>query len=114
MICDYLVTFFKLIVKMHCMIWYTDTYSIIVMSLLYRLNDMVKYVYYMGPGSNSCFVTGVALMGGHYRTDIINGIGYPRSDSVLPLVLCTVAYNIQGTGVVLQVPRDNVNLTENG
>jgi hypothetical protein len=113
MICDYLVTFFKLIVKMHCMIWYTDMCGIIVMSLLYRLNDIVKCVYYMGPRSSSYFVTSVALMGGHYRTDIINSIGYPRSDSVLPLALYMVAYNIQGTSVVLQVPRDNVNLTEN-
>jgi hypothetical protein len=27
------------------------------------------------------------LMDGHYRTDIISGVGYPRSDSVVPLVL---------------------------
>ena len=42
------------------------------------------------------------LMGGHYRTDIIRGVGYPRSNSVMLLVLCTVACNIQGTGIVLQ------------
>ena len=59
------------------------------------------------------FVTGVALMGGHYRTYIINGVGHPRSNSVVPLVLCTVAYNIWGTGVVLQVPQDSTNLVEN-
>jgi hypothetical protein len=39
------------------------------------------------------FVADAALIGGHYRTDITNGVGYPRSDSVVPLVLCTVACN---------------------
>jgi hypothetical protein len=29
------------------------------------------------------------------------GVGHPRSDSVMPLVLCIEAYNIRGTGVVL-------------
>jgi hypothetical protein len=50
-----------------------------------------------------------ALTDGRYRMDIISGVGYPRSDSVMPLVLCMVAYNIQGIGVVLQVPQDNAN-----
>jgi hypothetical protein len=30
------------------------------------------------------------LMDGHYRTDIISGVGHPRSDLVVLLVLCTV------------------------
>ena len=61
------------------------------------------------------FVAGIALMGGHYKTDIISGVGHLRSDSgVLPLVLCTVACNGWGTGIVLQVPRDNANPTKNG
>ena len=72
------------------------------MSILYRL-DMVKYVCYMGLGSNGCFVTGASLMSGHYKTDIISGMGHPRSDSVVLLVLCKVTYIIRGTGVVLQV-----------
>jgi hypothetical protein len=42
-----------------------------------------------------------ALTGGHYKTDIISGMGHPRSNSVVPLVLCTVAYNIQVIDVVL-------------
>jgi hypothetical protein len=60
------------------------------------------------------FVAGTALMGGYYKTDIISGVGHPRSNSVVPLVLCTIACNIRGTGVVLQVHRDSVNSTENG
>jgi hypothetical protein len=44
----------------------------------------------MGLGSNDCFVTGAALMDGHYRTDIISGVGHLRSDLVVPLVLYTV------------------------
>jgi hypothetical protein len=60
-------------------------------------------VYYMGLGSNVCFMVGIALTGGHYRTDINSGVGHPRSASVVPLVLCTVAYNIWGTSVIVQV-----------
>jgi hypothetical protein len=54
-------------------------------------------------------MAGVALMGGHYRKDIISGVGHPRSDLVMPLVLCTIVYNIQGSGVILQVPWDSTN-----
>jgi hypothetical protein len=49
------------------------------------------------------------LMDGHYRTDIISSVGYPRSDSVVLLVLCTIACNICGTSIVLQVPQNSVN-----
>jgi hypothetical protein len=47
-------------------------------------------------------------------TDIISGVGRPRSDSVVPLVLCMVACNGWSTGIVLQVPRDSTNLAEKG
>jgi hypothetical protein len=30
-------------------------------------------------------------MDGHYRMDIISGVGHPRLDSVVTLVLCMVA-----------------------
>ena len=45
-----------------------------------------------GFGSNG-FVTKAQQfpIDGHYRTDIISGVGHLRSDSVVPLVLCTVA-----------------------
>jgi hypothetical protein len=88
--------------------------GITTMCLLCRFNDMVKCVCYMGLGSKDCFVTDVVLMGGHYRTDIISGIGHSRSESVVPLVLCMVAYNNWGTGIVLQVPWDSANPTDNG
>ena len=68
----------------------------------------------MGLGCNGCFMTGEALTSGHYKTDIINGVGHPRSNPVGPLVLCTVAYNIRDTGVVLQVSWDNTNPTRKG
>jgi hypothetical protein len=35
--------------------------------------------------------------------NIISGVGHPRSDLVVSLVLCMVACNIWGTGIVLQV-----------
>jgi hypothetical protein len=37
------------------------------------------------------FVAGAALKGGHYKTDIISGVCHSRLDSVVPLVLCTIA-----------------------
>jgi hypothetical protein len=45
----------------------------------------------MGLKFNYYFVTSTILMGGHYRMDIISGVGHPRSDSVVPLMLCMVA-----------------------
>jgi hypothetical protein len=38
-------------------------------------------------------------MVGHFRTYIISGVGHPRSDLVVPLMLWTVAYNGQGIGI---------------
>jgi hypothetical protein len=68
----------------------------------------------MGIGSNDCFVTTAALIGGHYKIDIINGVGHLRLNLVMPLVLCMTADNIRGTSVVLQVPWDSVNPDEKG
>jgi hypothetical protein len=69
---------------------------------------------YEGFGSNG-FVTKVQpfLMIGHYRTDITTGVGHPRSESVVPLVLHMVACNDWGTCIVLHVPRNSVNPIEN-
>jgi hypothetical protein len=67
-----------------------------------------------GLKSNGCFMISATLTGSDYRVDIISGIGYPRSDLVVLLVLCMVAYNIWMIGVVLQVPQDGTNLTING
>jgi hypothetical protein len=36
------------------------------------------------------------LMDGHYRMDVISGVGHLRSDSVVLLVLCTVQYAMFG------------------
>jgi hypothetical protein len=83
------------------------------MGLLYMLT-LWSNMCYMGLKFNGCFVTGVALTSDHYRMEVINGVGYPRSDSIVPLVLCTVAYNIWGTDVVLHVPWNSANPTENG
>jgi hypothetical protein len=60
------------------------------------------------------FVIGKALMGSHYRMDIISSMGHPRSQSIVSLVICTVVCNGWGIGIVLQVPRDSVNLTKKG
>jgi hypothetical protein len=58
-------------------------------------------------------MTGAVLMGGHYKTDIISGVGHLRSDLVMLLVLCTIACNGWGIDIVLQVLRDNTNPAEN-
>jgi hypothetical protein len=60
------------------------------------------------------FVVGTALMGSHYRTDIISSVGHPRSDSVVLLMLSTVVCNIWGIGIILQVSLDSANLAEKG
>jgi hypothetical protein len=85
------------------MIWYTGMCEITAIGLLYMLTLWST----MGIGSNGCFMAGADLMGDHYRKDIISGVGHPRSDSDMSLVLCVVAYNIRGTCVVLQVLWDS-------
>jgi hypothetical protein len=64
------------------------------MGLLYRLHTMVKCVLYGGFRFNG-FVARVQsfIMVGHYRTDVISGVGHQRSDSVMLLMLRTMAYN---------------------
>jgi hypothetical protein len=70
-------------------------------------------VCYMGIGSNGYFIADIALKDNHYRMDIVSSVGYSRLNFVVLLVFYTITYNIRGTGVVLQVSRDNVNLAEN-
>jgi hypothetical protein len=83
------------------MIWYASTCGITAMGLLYGLYDMVKCVCYMSLGSNGCFMADAAVTGGHYRINIINGVDYLRSDSIMLLLVCMVAYNIRGTGICI-------------
>ena len=53
------------------------------------------------------------LNGWSLQDDIISGVGHLRADSVVLLVLCIVVYNDLGTGIILQVPQDNINSAEN-
>ena len=62
---------------------------------------MIKCVCYMELGSNGFFMIGATLTDSHYRANIISSVGHLRSDPIMPLMLCTIAYNIQGTSVVL-------------
>jgi hypothetical protein len=57
-------------------------------------------------------MAGAALTGGHYRTDINSGVGHRRSDSIVLLVLRTLASNGWDIDIVLQVPLDNTNPAE--
>jgi hypothetical protein len=54
-----------------------------------------------GFGSND-FVTKMQSfpMDDHYRTDVISGVGHPRSDSIMLLVLCMVCYIMAGASAL--------------
>jgi hypothetical protein len=82
--------------------------KIMVMGLLYG-----KCVLY-GLCIQWLFVVGTALMGGHYRTDIISGVGHSRSNSIVLLLICMVACIGWGIDIILQVSRDSANLIEKG
>ena len=60
------------------------------------------------------FVAGAALKCGYDKMDIISGVGHPKLDSVVLLVLCTVTCNGWGTGIVLQASWDSTNPVEKG
>jgi hypothetical protein len=90
--------------------------GIMVMGLLYRLNLWSNVCVCVGFGFNDFVTKSQSFpMDSHYRTDIISGVGHLRSDSFVLLMLYMVAmYNGWGTGIVLQVPLDSVNSTNNG
>jgi hypothetical protein len=55
-----------------------------------RVDFMVKYVC-VSFGFNGFVTTTQSFpMDGHYKMDVISGVGHPRSNSVVPLVLRTV------------------------
>ena len=72
------------------MTWYTGTCNIMATGLLYGLTlwSMCVCVDF---GSGFMIKTQSFPMDGHCRTDVISDVGHPRSDSVMPVVLCTVA-----------------------
>ena len=53
-------------------------------------------------------MAGAALKGGHYKMNIISGVDNLSSDSVVLLMLCTIACNGWSIDIVLQVPQDSV------
>jgi hypothetical protein len=62
--------------------------------LIIYVHFIVKYVCYIGLESNGCIVIGATLMDDYYRMNIISGVYFPRPDSVVWLVLCAIAYNV--------------------
>ena len=72
------------------MTWYTGTCGTMAMGLLYGLTLWSNVC--VGFGSNG-FMTKMRPfpMDGYYTMNIISGVGYPRLDSIVPLVSCTVA-----------------------
>ena len=55
----------------------------------------------------------VAIKGGHYRIDIISGVGHSMSDLVVLLMLCMTTCNGWDIDIIVQIPRDSANLAEN-
>jgi hypothetical protein len=86
------------------MTWHTGMCGIMAISLLYGLTLWSMCMWGREDfGSNGLVIKMQPfLMDNHYRTDIIIGIGYSRSNSIVSLVLCTVAV------------RDNINLVKKG
>jgi hypothetical protein len=73
------------------MTWYTGMCNIMAMGILYGLTLWSNVcVWALNP---IFFVTKMQPfpMDGHYRKDITSGVGHSRLDSVVLLVLCTVA-----------------------
>jgi hypothetical protein len=67
-----------------------------VMGLLYGLT-LWSVCVRGGFGSNGFVIkTQPFPMDDHYRTNVINGVGHPRLDSVVPLVLRTVCCAMAG------------------
>jgi hypothetical protein len=73
------------------------------MGLLYRLTLCSHFCVCGGRGGGGgrgfwikwfCDRYNHSQMVSYYRTNIINGVGHSRSDLVVSLVLCKVAYNI--------------------
>jgi hypothetical protein len=59
-------------------------------------------------------MAGATLMGSHYMIDIISGVGHPRSDLVVLLVLCTVVMQWLGYQHCTTGLWDSANPAENG
>ena len=80
---------------MHRITWYASISSINSHELIYRLHTMIKFVGVIWRLGSNGFLTKVQPfpMVGHYRMDAISGMGHPRSDSVMPLLLRTVVCN---------------------
>jgi hypothetical protein len=65
--------------------------------LTIQVNFMVKCVC-GGFGSNDFVIKMQSFpIDGHYRMNVISGVGHPRSDSVVLLVLCMVCCTMIGT-----------------
>ena len=75
------------------------------MGLLYGLTLWSNVCLCVGFGSNG-FVTKTLSfpMDGHYRMDIISGVGHSRSDSVVLQVLRTVCYVMAGAPALYYGP----------
>jgi hypothetical protein len=86
------------------MTWYIGMYGIMAISLLYWLTLWSMCAWGRGDFGSNGFVIKMQpfLMDDHYRTDIIIGVGYSRSNSIVSLVLYTVTV------------RDNINLVKKG
>ena len=98
------------------MAWYTDMCGSYEYGLTIHVSFMVKCVLYEGFGFNG-FVTMVqrfpmtwSQQDGHHQQCGPPEVGLSSAASAMYGMLC----NGWGTGIVLQVPQDSVNLAEKG
>jgi hypothetical protein len=64
--------------------------------LTIRVSFMVNVCVCGGFGSNGFVTNDVTISNGYYRTDVISGVGHPRLDSIVPLMLRTVRCAMAG------------------
>ena len=82
------------------MTWYTGMCIIMAMGLLYRLTLWSVCVWGAFESNGFVIKTQPFLLDGHYRTDVISGVGHPMLDSVMLLVLRTVCCAMAGAPVL--------------
>ena len=80
----------------HWYVWYNGH------RLTIRVSFMVNVCVWGGGFGSNSFVTKMQHfpVNGYYRTNVISGVGHPRSDSVVLLVLRMICYAVAGASAL--------------
>jgi hypothetical protein len=84
--------------NLHCMTWYTNTYGSIGYGLTVHVSFMVKCVCYTRLWIHWFHDLNATIPNGSVTTGWTSlvGVGHSRSDSIVPLMLCTVGCAMAG------------------